>query len=192
MIHSKSKGFIFSLDAFVAFTLALLAIYTLIFFSSISYGHYSGLMQAHYLAKDSLAALSLSEMPGNEGISKLDYIVLNENYAAIETYLDPLIPYQFGYYLETYDSLNDNWVEQYHSKVSPNPARNKNEKYRKLKTSSYALVFNYKNPKNALQESPNQFGYLTCKGEVTQCNPPIPIYDKDDSGMTLIRLTVYI
>lgn len=184
----STRGFIFSLDSFVAFTLALIAIYTLIFFSSIPYGYYSALMQAHYLAEDSITALSLSTGQ-TVGLSKLDYIVLNHNYAATPDYLDSVIPNQFGYSLESYDSNTKSWSAIYNTATDSNSKHNK--VYKKLRTSSYSLVFNYKTSSDLL-DSKNPFGYLTCKGELTQCNPPESSYERANSGMALVRLTVYI
>ncbi|MBI5051431.1 hypothetical protein HZC08_01600 [Candidatus Micrarchaeota archaeon] len=193
----KSKGFIFSLDAFVAFTLALIIIYTLVFFSSIPYAYYSGLMQAHYLAKDSLHSLSIAKGPV-DGMSKLDYLVLfdapdSTKSDSIKQDLDLLIPEQFGYTLEYY--LEDNsgqktWTEVYSTKNDDSTKHNK--VYKKLSTTAYALVFNYENADPKLIEAENPFGYITCKGVLTQCNPPESEYGKGNSAIRLVRLIVFI
>jgi hypothetical protein len=53
-----SKAFIFSLDSFVAFVLTVAALYSLLFFSTVPSAYYSSLMQANYLAKDTLLTLA--------------------------------------------------------------------------------------------------------------------------------------
>ena len=53
-----SRGFIFSLDAFVAFVLTMLTIGLLIFTISTPKAFYPSLEQAHVLAHDTLFALA--------------------------------------------------------------------------------------------------------------------------------------
>ncbi len=53
-----SKAFIFSLDSFVAFVLTVAALYSLLFFATVPSAYYTSLMQANYLAKDTLLTLA--------------------------------------------------------------------------------------------------------------------------------------
>ena len=53
-----SKAFVFSLDSFIAFVLTVAALYSLLFFSTVPSAYYSSLMQANYLAKDTLLTLA--------------------------------------------------------------------------------------------------------------------------------------
>ncbi|MCP4647022.1 MAG: hypothetical protein GY852_04700 [bacterium] len=53
-----SKAFVFSLDSFVAFVLTVAALYSLLFFSTVPSAYYTSLMQANYLAKDTLLTLA--------------------------------------------------------------------------------------------------------------------------------------
>ncbi|MBN2121955.1 hypothetical protein JW721_02770 [Candidatus Micrarchaeota archaeon] len=62
------KAFVFSLDSFVAFILSVAALYSLLFFATVPSAYYSSLMQANYLAKDTMLALATSQA-GNVGES---------------------------------------------------------------------------------------------------------------------------
>jgi hypothetical protein len=55
------KAFVFSLDSFVAFILSVAALYSLLFFATVPSAYYSSLMQANYLAKDTMLALATSQ-----------------------------------------------------------------------------------------------------------------------------------
>lgn len=55
------KAFVFSLDSFVAFILSVAALYSLLFFATVPSAYYSTLMQANYLAKDTMLSLATSE-----------------------------------------------------------------------------------------------------------------------------------
>ncbi len=57
-----SKAFVFSLDAFVAFVLTVAALYSLMFFATVPAAYYSSLMQANYLAKDTLLTLATTTL----------------------------------------------------------------------------------------------------------------------------------
>ena len=52
------KGFVFSLDSFVAFSLILIAIQSLVVISSTPSGYYQSLAQANFVAQDTLNVLS--------------------------------------------------------------------------------------------------------------------------------------
>jgi hypothetical protein len=63
------KAFVFSLDSFVAFILTVAALYSLLFFATVPSAYYSSLMQANYLAKDTVLALSTGQI--SEGTASL-------------------------------------------------------------------------------------------------------------------------
>ena len=67
---ATSKAFIFSLDSFVAFVLTVAALYSLLFFATVPSAYYSSLMQANYLAKDTLLTLATTTVV--EGASYCD------------------------------------------------------------------------------------------------------------------------
>lgn len=122
-----SKAFVFSLDSFVAFVLTVAALYSLLFFATVPSAYYSSLMQANYLAKDTLLTLATTTVTEeaadldsicDEGQTYLSCIIANsdsegmdENDEAARIYIgsqgtggeydeSALVPAQFGYKLE--------------------------------------------------------------------------------------------
>jgi hypothetical protein len=118
-----SKAFVFSLDSFVAFVLTVAALYSLLFFATVPSAYYSSLMQANYLAKDTLLTLATTYVGEGahyceEGQTYLSCIIsesdeegMDENDAAARIYIgsqgtggeydeSALVPAQFGYRLE--------------------------------------------------------------------------------------------
>lgn len=115
------KAFVFSLDAFVAFVLTVAALYSLLFFSTVPSAYYSSLMQANYLAKDTLSTLAATSLSSDEFgcdkgqtylsciISSLEsgsmepareYIGSASSLSPQEQHLVSLVPPQFGYKIE--------------------------------------------------------------------------------------------
>jgi hypothetical protein len=182
------RGFVFSLDAFVAFSIALVAIYSLIYFSSVPHAYYSSLLQAHYLAKDTLVALSSSESQ-IPGFSKLDYmsIYLSEGSrgdAAKEDF-GSLIPEQFGYTVEISEDGKE-WKKVYTTEGNADETHKKTKD--KLAVSAQTISFEYKLG-TELPENP--YNYISCGGEFDQCNPTDAPYFRNEAGMYLIKLTVF-
>lgn len=195
---SHSKAFIFSIDAFIAFTLSLVAIYSLIFFSSIPSAQYAVLTQAHYLAKDSLATLSLTKCHAtacgaeNTDATVLDYIVFRTGgtphnaaqISAINTYLEDAIPREFGYRIEV--SSGSSW-ETIYDTATDDPLNHANSTKR-LSVSSYTIVFNVD-----IGMAKNPYKYMTCNGELVPCElPPEPIGGGQPHAQTkVVKFTVY-
>jgi len=183
------KAFVFSLDSFVAFTLTVAALYTLIFFSTVPSAYYAGLMQANYLAKDTL--LSLATTAYDEDQTYLDYIVgmLPGEPEPARLYIGALIPHQFGYKLETWDeeASPPQWALLYDTaedEESPN-----NQHYYKLKATAQSVYLIFDPARNP-GESP--YGYISCDGNYTVCDEPP--YDHGmigDASLQLVRFTVY-
>ncbi len=114
----RHAGFIFSLDAFVAFTLIMITVGMLIFIIGTPKPYYSSLEQAHQLAYDTLSALATSSNAGGSptyleqimgGVSAKPIMFKvaggNGTYPGI-------IPRGFGYRLEKYDFQTDEWNSQ--------------------------------------------------------------------------------
>jgi len=189
----SSKAFVFSLDAFVAFVLTVAALYSLLFFATVPSAYYSSLMQANYLAKDTLLTLATTIVPEEDplctpGESYLSCVVSSEEAARIyigsegtEGVYDPsaLVPAQFGYKLERLhfediegeiDFYADDWAQVYNT-ADDDLSANKKE-YNKLKAAAHALYFGYANPPTGWEEPPLQ--YMTCSGDDTICSWPEP------------------
>lgn len=165
------RAFIFSLDAFVAFTLALVAIYSLIFFSSVPSSYYYLLTQGHYLTRDTLLSLSTTACASDYGVcgapgSVLDNIVGQENEAfqknMIQSTIGEMIPDQFGYRLEmsTVGGTGDlgPWELLYDTALEPGETHADQSK--KLSVSSQVITFGYSDDVKKLRFSP--YTYLTC------------------------------
>lgn len=195
------KGFIFSIDAFISFTIILVLIHSLVFIATIPSSYYSSLMQANYLAQDSLDALANANMskmyglPGDETV--LEYLMKNrQDEDVIRGHIGALIPVQYGYRLELWNSSTNSWTEIYDTKnysISDDPH---NKLYRKLKVSAYSLSLGTDIERGG-KDSP--FCYITCNSTKygnygncpTQCDKPKSLYEKGSAILGLLRLTVY-
>lgn len=164
------RAFIFSLDAFVSFTLALIAIYSLIFFASVPSSYYYVLTQAHYLSRDVLLSASTSECLLDYGDcpvtgSVLENIIMQQDIALrdgiIRKTMGGMVPNQFGYELEVSSDRGDTWSSLYDTATHPTDPHAKESK--KLRVSSQVISFGYSGQVNKLQNSP--YNYLTCNGE---------------------------
>lgn len=164
------RAFIFSLDAFVAFMVALVAIYSLIFFSSVPSAYYSMLTQAHYLSRDTLLALSTTACTGSmsgscftHSSSVLDNLasmrVSSARKSAIaQDTVGAMIPNQFGYRLEV--SRDDgSWEPIYDTAVQNDGHANKSKK---LTVTTQVFTFGYSN--TLIKPNASVFHYLSCDG----------------------------
>jgi hypothetical protein len=197
------RAFIFSLDAFVAFTLALVAIYSLIFFSSIPASYYYLLTQGHFLARDVLFAAATSDCVAGifacdvEDGSILDNIVFGEdaNQAPlINKSIGMAIPTQFGYIMEVSSDNGANWSELYHTKQPGDPHA---DSKKKLSVSSQIPVFEYE---DSPKKDVNPYLYTSCQGDGTDylitCEDVSGAVLTEDivpkTGVRLVRLTIFI
>jgi hypothetical protein len=166
------RAFIFSLDAFVAFTLALMAIYSLIFFSSVPSAYYFLLTQGHYLSRDTLLALSLTQctdsMCDSIGSSYLDNIIIenrkdnDKSKALVMATVGHMIPRQFGYTLEVSSDQGVNWDRVYDT-YSEGDTGHQTGSGRKFAVATQILNFGYSGKVKKLATSPYQ--YNSCQGQ---------------------------
>ncbi len=166
------RAFIFSLDAFVAFTLALMAIYSLIFFSSVPSAYYFLLTQGHYLSRDTLLSLSLTSCSAygpcvNSGGSILDNIVaenaqLDNQKSLVQSTIGVMIPRQFGYSLEESKDGGHTWDLIYDTSSSFDDPQDHSGKDRRLSVASEIITFGYSGEVNKLKTSP--YNYYSCRG----------------------------
>jgi hypothetical protein len=165
------RAFIFSLDAFVAFTLALIAIYSLIFFSSIPSSYYYLLTQGHYLSRDVLMALSTTSCvasvypcPSGEGISVLDNIAstadIDQRQELVRETVGKMIPGQFGYTIESVDSQGKT-IAIYDTATADGDPHAKERK--KLSISSQVMTFGYSSA--YAKPSASIYNYLSCNAD---------------------------
>jgi hypothetical protein len=197
------RAFIFSLDAFVAFTLALVAIYSLIFFSSIPSSYYYLLTQGHYLARDVLFSISTADcvhpICSDPEASILDNIVFGYRTdfqkPLINETIGRAIPSQFGYKVEVRVDEDGLWNELYDTGKEPGDTHAK--KMRKLSVSSVVPVFEYVSEQ---KKDINPYIYTSCMGDgfdtLITCSTPSDDADSDTIvpllGVRLLRLTIFI
>jgi len=202
------RGFVFSLDAFVAFTLALIAVYSLIFFSSIPSSYYYLLTQGHFLARDALMATAMTECEpahyscGEVSGSILDAIVSSENPglrdSLIQESIGKIIPNQYGYIVEISDNQGETWSTLYDTADRTDDPHAKSIK--KMKVTSQVVNFGYTGVYQKATEP--IFSYNTCHGTtgdlvITCGNHSLinPDFDGDivpEPVTKLVRITVYI
>ncbi|MBN1169821.1 hypothetical protein JXA56_02260 [Candidatus Micrarchaeota archaeon] len=163
------RAFIFSLDAFIAFTLALVAIYSLIFFSSVPSSYYYLLTQGHFLSRDVLMALSTTECTDDYGIcaasgSVLDNIAFQKNQTfqqnLIMNTVGGMVPDQFGYRVEISSDNGNTFSHIYDTADNADDPHAKRSS--KLTVSSQVVAFGYSGKVHKLNESP--YNYLSCNG----------------------------
>jgi len=203
------KAFVFSLDAFVAFILALVAVYTLIFFSSVPSAYYFILTQAHYLSRDALLSAATTDCsiilaPQCEG-SVLDEIAkgtaedpITLNY--VKT-IGAAIPNQFGYKLEKRAPGESNWTTVYDTSNNKNDPHAKTMK--KLQVSSSIVNVGYQTKTTSEKKKANPYIYNTCSASnadnkhVITCGDSELIEPEAENviqpiNATIFRLTVFI
>ncbi|MDD5336851.1 MAG: hypothetical protein PHS02_00015 [Candidatus ainarchaeum sp.] len=194
-----ARAFIFSLDAFVAFSLILVVLHALIFLAAVPSSYYGALMQANYLARDTLLSLTVAQanrVAGPDmaaeppGVSLLDYVIAHPAPDVIQRRVGDLIPIQYGYRLEICkpDIGEASCSAVYDTAANPDDPHNK--VYNKLQVSSNSIYFGYISERTGYD---NGYCYITCHGRPCQdlCKQPLSKYDTGTAELGLVRLTVY-
>ncbi len=149
------RGFVFSLDAFVSFSLIVIAIQSMIIMSSAPSGYYHGLLQAENLAKDTLHVISgtmtqsgvtvvgeaSSRIMAGQTFYSSDNIIIMTN---------RLIPRPYSYAYNYYDLGTHQWIMLYNASdpnFNTDPTDfHLNVTYRRVAASSQQLVLDYSSP----------------------------------------------
>jgi hypothetical protein len=186
------QAFIFSLDAFVAFTLIMLTINSLIVSISMPRGYYGSLEQAYDSAKDTMQSLARTTNDPSQG----SYLEQIANSGAPGSLIlrtaEKTIPQQFGYRFEKYylGSHTTSIIYDSSTYSSLNNPRYKSHSYTKLKVSYDSLLTSY-----AIDPIRGQspWCYLHCGGNCDRvpCNVPILNFSAGQMQIAVIRLTVY-
>ncbi|MEM4348770.1 MAG: hypothetical protein QXN37_04355 [Candidatus Anstonellaceae archaeon] len=210
------KAFIFSVDAFVAFTLIMLTVSLLVFTVTSPKPYYYSLEQAHHLAYDTLQILSTATDNPSEG-SYLEQILggsadIHEVMLKIAggdergpNPLRPIIPKGFGYSLEVYNFADGRWRMLYDS--GDNPAAiikgcdlgsdRCGIRFSKLSASATSFGSVYLVPPH---RGASPFCHLSCSGfgrsagspcNATPCDIPISSFLPGNHSITIVRFTVY-
>lgn len=190
------KAFVFSLDAFIALSLILITIHSLLMLISTPKGYYTSFEQAYDLAKDSLIVLEHANYSG--GQSYLDKIgacyvdagsMDGDIIDIMHDHVDPLIPEQFGYRFDYYNTETEKWGMIYDTKNDSESTHN--NETRKLRATAQTLAIGYVEGDEP-KPGADFFGYMHCDGTMTVCEPPLSNYEAGDAYVGLIRITVYI
>lgn len=203
------RAFVFSLDAFVAFILALVAVYTLIFFSSVPSAYYFILTQAHYLSRDALLAAAQTDcsaiISGSCSGSVLDNVLEQQSTITstfVKNSIGASIPVQFGYRLEKKSVEGGGWEVIYDTATATgNDLHAKTMKKLQVSTSIVNIGLVSERAKERAKEDP--YVYNTCGAGVTVEPRLITCGDSDllppqEEGIvvptkaTIVRLTVFI
>lgn len=203
-------GFVFSLDAFVAFVLIAVAVTLIIFAAGTPKAYYSELTQAHQLAHDTLYALA-NGRELSTGPTYLEQIFAGGDTKAImykvaggsPLYPSPIIPKGYGYRLEEYDFATSAWGKLFDS-ADPADSDRYGKQYSKLQASASTFVSLYTLPPrpgkspfcnlncmgyNGIDASGNELYLSNCT--VTPCDSPNSMFDEGEHEVRLVRLVVY-
>lgn len=207
----QGRGFIFSLDAFVAFTLVMITISLLIFLIGTPQPFYPSFEQAHTLAYDTLSVLSTSSDLSIGERTYLEQIIwegpgqptsrIMRKVAGGNGSYSPIIPRGYGFRLEKLVFQSDGSAvvaspPLYDSATDPESDRY-GKTFTKLQSSSSTFLSLYSSPR-VLGESP--YCYLNCNGygrapgslcDRTPCNVS---KDQSDPGLhdiVIVQLVVY-
>lgn len=160
------RAFVFSLDAFVAFILALVAVYTLIFFSSVPSAYYFILTQAHYLSRDALLAAAQTDcsaiISGDCSGSVLDNILEGSSIATsfVTQSIGASIPNQFGYRLEKRSVEGGDWEVIYDTATASKDQHAKAMK--KLQVSTSIVNIGLVSERTMERTKTNPYVYNSC------------------------------
>ncbi len=213
----RSRGYVFSLDAFVAFTLILISIQAMILMTSLPKGYQRALLQADLLARDTLQTLSIAEprCPQNSGPCGSTYLELiysgtlreacgsdlRDSCARVRTFLDDAIPPQYSYGLSFYDLSSGAWTDYYDASNDVD-STHYGITYRRVKASSQIFMIGYSIP---LYTGRSPYCNVECRGwdEQTKsdkppeqcgqvpCDVPRNNLDKGEFHTGLLRMTVW-
>ncbi|HIH19612.1 TPA: hypothetical protein HA225_06620 [Candidatus Micrarchaeota archaeon] len=197
----RRVGFIFSLDAFVAFTLTMVTISLLIFIIGTPKPYYASLEQTSRLAHDTLQVMATSSPDGNPPFY-LEYALsgglpLNE---VMDKTAGGIIPFGYGYRLETYDFASKKWIPKYDSSYPTSQSGREGRNFTKLRASA-TMFSSFYEVDQVRGES--QYCYLSCFGyngtnnppaspcSVTPCSQPISGFGAGQNSVRMVRLVVY-
>ncbi|MEM3060562.1 MAG: hypothetical protein QXW70_02835 [Candidatus Anstonellales archaeon] len=182
------RGFVFTIDSFVALIIVLIAVYILFMVHSTTSTHYSAYLQAYYLSRDTLSLLTAAEC---NSISCIDYlgrlafrgdcVHLNIGGGPISL-INDIIPPQYGFRFDFYNPVSNSWITCYDtaSDLQSNHVRVS----KKFEVSSTTLVSGFIQPPGEVQ--------ISCAQDAAICFEPSGSYNPGNTYVGLIRLTVYI
>lgn len=158
--NNSKKGFIFSIDAFIAFLIAMSMIYSIIFLSSVVTSKNDVILQMHTIADDVVVATLSTKSTGSG--TELDALASE----GAESYLDGVVPAQYNYNVEVYNSNNGAWESKGHRG---------NEKIVFGKVVVYAYSVEKQGGESTIiKDHKNPYKYLSCKGTGSSVSNGLP------------------
>ncbi len=202
-------GFVFSLDAFVAFSLILISIQSMLVISSVPSGYYPSLLQAEYLAKDTLQTVAVTPVLGSQTLADtasaraLDGSGFSPGDPIVQA-TDSMIPYPYSYAYHFYDSASGRWILLYNASVqNPKTDPHYNVSYWRVEAPAHLLVMGYTDP---VSRGDSPYCNVVCHGYDAKTNsyaPPgscdkVPCnvstastFDPGNFTVGILRLTVW-
>ncbi|MDE1798045.1 MAG: hypothetical protein KGH63_01405 [Candidatus Micrarchaeota archaeon] len=170
MGREKKPGFVFSLDAFVAFSLILIAIQSLLIISSTPRGYYRALNQADYLAQDTLQTLTVAQDLSAPSQTYMDSVsqaiasgsTLSHSSSAVKA-ADTLIPQPYSYAFLYYNTSNQKWVTLYNASADSLNAQHYGVPFHRVQAAAQMLVMGYSDS-SPLVISNSPYCNVVCKG----------------------------
>jgi len=208
----RRKGFVFSLDAFVAFSLILISIQTMVLISASPAGYWKALLQAQLLAKDTLNDITTTMVGTGPaatsalGASSGRIAAGGSLYPsdAIIQISDKIIHKPYSYSYSYYDMNTDKWTLVYNASKDEGPdGPHANITFKRVEASAQKLVLDYASMP-IRPESP--YCNVYCKGWLgttyddtpsesciqTPCDAmPKSTYQPGNLTFGLLRLTVW-
>jgi hypothetical protein len=148
----RRRGFVFSLDAFVSFSLIIIAIQSMIIISSAPSGYWHGLLQAEDLAKDTLHVVSSTmAQPGVTVMGEASARIMagSKFYSGDKIIImtNQLVPRPYSYSYHYYDLGTHEWVTLYNASTDSDGSDSHfNVTFRRVSASSEQLVLDYASP----------------------------------------------
>lgn len=210
------KGYVFSLDAFVAFSLMLIAIQALLVMSTSPKAYSGALLQAQYIAHDTVQVMGIAKLycPTGAGCDNRTYLEAIAPYAVgrgnclgvpfcSETFRnlsDQFVPPQYSYAF-IYDDLEGGSWTVYNASNDP-LSTHYNVTFRRVMASASTYLLGYSQP---LRPGDSPYCNVVCKGynatsgsssspaACTQvpCDAPVNGFDNGNFSVGLIRMSVW-
>ncbi len=190
-----TRGLIFSLDAFVSFTLMLMVVHALIFLYSLPRVPIAHFVEMKQLAHDilySYLAINGSSMGISGGLYSnkpmLFYIVKEGevNPGIVPGYFGKLIPLQYGYRVEYRRGGSSDWEVLYSSAANTTDPHNNVEH---VMSAVVGTTFYITTHQRSGYDSCYKYG--TCHGSETPCDFPVSLYNPGKQEAVSVRLVLY-
>lgn len=201
MVILFKKGFVFSLDAFIAFILAMSIIYSMLLLISVPAGYYQEFEQTYLIAKDAGKVMRLARYEGDTNRTLMQQMIGDiESEVSIGNICDQMrgiIPGQYAFQIDYFDEslATPDWAPYCDTESEFDDTYDCSE-YRKIKVSTPLLITDYAFEPE-FGESP--FCYINCgvhsfgsNCTMTPCSEPIPDITPGDIYTGMMRITICV